>query len=342
MRCCRSSLIVLSATVCSSLVLPPAPLIVVGPGDTNTQLLTAKLAAAAGHRVQCVTRVADVRNADRLMYGGAEPPECRPLFACANTQIASALGAAEGMVLCLAGGKAPPSTSGIGTMLPYASRLRRIVVLSAIGGSTGNTGGLGEGELVQRCEAEVAAAAAAAGVEVSIVRVGVLKGGAAAEQPTGLDEAAFYASLCAGGYPTPPMQCAKMYDRQTLGVSVCVGDSVEARNAAQRSATRTSAERARVRSRTNATATGGATAPLRPVRPVYAPCAPRPRSARRRRLAHQRGGRAPCAAAPRGAARGLALGGGGRSASIRERMGPGAHSAMTLERMGYVLISFCP
>merc|ERR1740124_2113139 len=87
-------------------------------------------------------------------------------------------------------------------MMPYMPRLRRIVVLSAIGGSTGSTGGLGEGELIQRCEEEVRAAAV--GVEVATVRVGVLKGGAAVgEQTSGLDEAAFYASLCAGGYPTP-------------------------------------------------------------------------------------------------------------------------------------------
>ena len=56
------------------------------------------------------------------------------------------------------------------------------------------------------------------------MRVGVLKGGAAVgEQTTGLDEAAFYASLSAGGYPTPSQQCAKLYDRQTLGVSVRAG-----------------------------------------------------------------------------------------------------------------------
>ena len=147
-------------TACSTIVLPPAPLIIVGPGCQSTQLLTAKLAAAAGHRVQCVTRTADVRSANRLMYGTAEPPKFPPLFSCQNSQIASALGAAEGMILCVAGGKAPPSTSGIGTMMPYMPRVRRIVLLSAIGGSTGNTGGLGEGELILRCEEEAAATTA--------------------------------------------------------------------------------------------------------------------------------------------------------------------------------------
>ena len=308
----RESMILQLLTACSTIVLPPAPLIIVGPGCQSTQLLTAKLAAAAGHRVQCVTRTADVRAANRLMYGTAEPPEFPPLFSCQNSQIASALGAAEGMILCVAGGKAPPSTSGIGTMMPYMPRVRRIVLLSAIGGSTGNTGGLGEGELILRCEEEAAATAAnpntppspltlrktsaspptpssqsapqpqpqtqvraaAAGVEVSTVRVGVLKGGAAAgEQTTGLDEAAFYASLCAGGYPTPSQQCAKLYDRQTLGVSVRAGDAIEARNAAQRSSTRTSAERARARPRTHATAADDAT------RPSIEACVPAPQRA---------------------------------------------------------------
>ena len=332
----------------ASIVLPPAPLVIVGPGCQSTQLLTAKLAAARGHRVQVVTRTVDVQNSNRLMYGTSEPPEFRPLFSCQNSQIASALGAAEGMILSVAGGKAPPTTSGIGTMMPYMPRVRRIVLLSAIGGSTGNTGGLGEGELIMRCEEEAAAIgqltqhpalarnpqkshphprpktpnralapnpnqvrAAAAGVEVCTVRVGVLKGGAAVgEQTTGLDDAAFYASLSAGGYPTPSQQCAKLYDRQTLGVSVRAGDAIEARNAALRSSTRTSAERARAPPRTHATATGGATAPS-----IEARVCPL-RSARRRRLAHRRGGRAARGAAPRGAARALALGGGGRPATL--------------------------
>ena len=121
-------LLLYAAACCSTPVISPAPLIIVGPGCTSTQLLTAKLATAAGHRVQCVTRAADVRNANRLMYGDAEPPECRPLFSCANTQIASALGAAEGTILCVAGGKAPPSTSGIGSQ-PAGSALPPVLMM---------------------------------------------------------------------------------------------------------------------------------------------------------------------------------------------------------------------
>ena len=79
------SMILQLLTACSTIVLPPAPLIIVGPGCQSTQLLTAKLAAAAGHRVQVVTRTADVRNSNRLMYGSAELPESPPLF-CAKTR----------------------------------------------------------------------------------------------------------------------------------------------------------------------------------------------------------------------------------------------------------------
>ena len=238
-------MLALTVVLPALVVPPPAPLIVVGPGSTDVQFLVSKLAAAAGYRVQCVTRAADIPLAERLMYGGAEPVGEPPRFSVQNSQIASALGSAEAMVLCVAGGKVPPSTSGIATMMPYAPRLKRIALLSAIGGSTGATGGLGEGGLIRSCEAEVAATATAAGVEVSTVRVGVLKGGGAAEQPTGLAADAFYASLCAGGYPTPSSICAKAYDKQTLGVAVSGGDGVEARNAALRSSTRTSAKRAR-------------------------------------------------------------------------------------------------
>ena len=131
----------------------------------------------------------------------ASAPPNRPLFACANTQIGNALSSAEGFVLCVAGGKVPPSTSGFATMLPYAPRLRRIALLAAIGGSTGGTGGLGEGEGLRKCEEEVLALAAAADVEVSVVRVGALKGGGSvgAADAAGLDAGAFYASLCTGG-----------------------------------------------------------------------------------------------------------------------------------------------
>ena len=106
------SMILQLLTACSTIVLPPAPLIIVGPGCQSTQLLTAKLAAAAGHRVQVVTRTADVRNSNRLMYGSAELPESPPLFSCQNSQIASALGAAEGMVGARYGAGTHDSTDG--------------------------------------------------------------------------------------------------------------------------------------------------------------------------------------------------------------------------------------
>ena len=179
------------------------------------------------------------------MYGDQQPAvENAPRFACANTQIGMALGTAEGLVLCLAGSPVPPSTSGFATMLPYASRLKRVVLLSAIGGSTGNTGGLGEGDAIKRCEEEIFELAAGAGVEVSTARVGVLKGGAAAgeneEAGIGLDRAAYYASLTSGGYPTPSSRTAARYDKETLGVSVLPGDAIQARSAVLRAQTRTS------------------------------------------------------------------------------------------------------
>ena len=188
-------MIIATSVLVSALVVPPARVVVVGPGSREVQLLVGKLAAASGHGVSLVARDADIRPSNKLMYGDQPEIDNAPRFATQNTQIGMALGAAEGLVLCLAGSPVPPSTSGFATMLPYASRLKRVVLLSAIGGSSGNTGGLGEGGAIKKCEEEVFELAAGAGVEVSTVRVGVLKGGAAAgenEAGLGLNKAAYW------------------------------------------------------------------------------------------------------------------------------------------------------
>ena len=242
---CLEMLIAATLLVSPALVVPPARLVVVGPGSREVQLLVSKLAAAAGHGVSLVARDADIRPFNTLMYGEQQPEvENAPRYATQNTQIGMALGSAEGLVLCLAGSPVPPSTSGFATMLPYASRLKRVVLLSAIGGSIGNTGGLGEGDAIKRCEEEIFELAAGAGVEVSTARVGVLKGGAAAgenEAGFGLNRVAYYASLTSGGYPTPASQTAAKYDKETLGVAVLKGGAIPARSVVVRAQTRTSA-----------------------------------------------------------------------------------------------------
>eukprot|EP00316_Scyphosphaera_apsteinii_P009969 CAMPEP_0119320776 /NCGR_PEP_ID=MMETSP1333-20130426/53391_1 /TAXON_ID=418940 /ORGANISM="Scyphosphaera apsteinii, Strain RCC1455" /LENGTH=248 /DNA_ID=CAMNT_0007327571 /DNA_START=235 /DNA_END=981 /DNA_ORIENTATION=- len=184
--------------------------------------------------------------ANRLMYGdrwASIDPAYRARLACTNTQIGSALNHAEGMILVAESG----GEAALEKALPYASRLRRIVLLSCIGGSKGGRGNLGEG-FDPRTEPVVEQLAANADVELAILRVGILKGGGEAggvdedcsSTPCiGLDKAVYYSSLKPGGYESPGSRCARAYDKLTLGAAISLGDSIEPRSAMARSGTRT-------------------------------------------------------------------------------------------------------
>lgn len=224
--------LLLTTTTNAVVIAPPAKLVILGPGCPSVQLIAAKKAAAMGFMPSAVVR--DRRNALKLMYGSTDDDvESRAKAAESNAEIGSALTSAEACLLIAeAGGE-----TGIRTTLQFAPALKRLVLLTSIGGSTGNGGAtyMGEGEAIQRMEAEVQERCASVGVEVSIVRVGVLKGGG---PPHGLD-AGYYDTLRIGGYPTPNFACAQSHDQQTLGVSVTAGDTVEPRSAIARSASKT-------------------------------------------------------------------------------------------------------
>ncbi|KAL1522466.1 hypothetical protein AB1Y20_017454 [Prymnesium parvum] len=222
----------------AALVLPPAPLLILGPGDEAVQLIAAKLAFQEGYASTHLSLRKD--RALRLMFGRQWPPAGRrPSIASSNVEIGGALASAEASLLCIASNTDASSPSGVTPLLRSAPRLRRVVLLSAIGGSKGSGGltYLGEGAKILECEREVRRQTEEAGVELSIVRVGVLKGGAAAEgSGVGLDAEAYYATLSSGGYVTPRLQCAREYDVRTLGVRVTAGDSIKPRSAFARAA----------------------------------------------------------------------------------------------------------
>jgi hypothetical protein len=225
-----------------SVVSPPANLLILGPGSPQVQLIAGKLAANIGYATTIVTGPQNELRANRLMYGDswdAVSPDRRPVLASSSSQIGSALGRAEALVLVAESGGA----AGLEKALPFAPRIRRIALLSCIGGSTGGSGNLGE-DFDPATEAKCLELADRAGVDLAIVRVGFLKGGGAAgggeREPLGLDAAAYYASLRPGGYESPASRCAQAYDRLMLGASLSFGDSVKPRNAFARSGTRQS------------------------------------------------------------------------------------------------------
>ena len=223
------------------LVLPPSNIVVLGPGSSDVQLIVGKLAKQSGYGVTAFVRNGMERRGEKLMYGPSRPPEeDRVRFATASTQMGLALASADAIILCAEGG----GTTGIANTLRYAPRVQRVVLLTAIGGSKGLGGyPYGPPEAVTRCEAEVRTQVADTQATLSIVRIGVLKGGGAVgdncDHAVGLHAQSYYDSLTIGGYPTPDHKVAVEYDKSMRGVSVTSGDEVEVRNPMRRSQTRT-------------------------------------------------------------------------------------------------------
>jgi hypothetical protein len=234
MRSCLLSLHLVHLPLAAALVAaPPSRLVILGPGSPDLQLIAARKAVEQGYKATAIVR--DAKRAQGLMYGKSPSTagDDEPVAAETNSDIGRALSNADTCLLVAeAGGE-----TGIKSTLKYAPGLTRLVLLSSIGGSVGKGGFayLGEGEAILKMEQDVQESCSAASVEVSIVRVGVLKGGG---PPFGLDES-YYDTLRIGGYPTPNFACAQAYDLQTLGVSITAGDTLEPRSAIARSASKT-------------------------------------------------------------------------------------------------------
>ena len=243
--------LLLAAHSSALVVAPPANVFVFGPGSLEVQLITAKLGARTGYGVSVLQPKAWAAQckATRLMYGSDEAElDSNLRLVAANSEIGGALAKADAAVLVAEAG----GSTGAATTIRNAPALRRLVLLSAVGGSKGIGGDqvLGEGKKIQECEEEVKALAASAGVELSIVRAGILKGGGpagggregyAGPSDFGLD-AAYYATLTSGGYETVRRRCTMAYDAVTLGASVSPGDAIEPRNAVARALAKGSTE----------------------------------------------------------------------------------------------------
>lgn len=183
----------LAVSLHGAVVVPAANVVVLGPGDRALQLCVAKAAREAGYAVTLFTRSDWIDQSKTLMYGGQQV-EAPPKLATTNSEFGRALQAADGLLLCAENG----GRTDIENTLNFAPHLSRIVHLSAIGGSRGVGGNLGEGEQIAECEAMVAKAARAVDVELAVVRVGPMKGGAG---KYGLNDG-YYDTLRIGGYPT--------------------------------------------------------------------------------------------------------------------------------------------
>ena len=110
----------------TALVVPPARLVVLGPGSPEVQLITAKLAARAAYDVSLVTK--DDGRAPRLMYGTSELPDGAPRLACIGSAIGNALARADAVVLVAETLQMGGGSSGAATVLDNSPGLRRLAV----------------------------------------------------------------------------------------------------------------------------------------------------------------------------------------------------------------------
>ena len=158
-----------------------------GPGSLELRLLAAKLAARNGGDAALFAG-ADEKAQKRwrsLMYGkeygsaDADAPGCARVLTTAE-ELGASLSAAEALVLVC--DSAPLEDSALGTLFNNAGDdLRRVVLISKMGVTRAKPGGpfgIGGGDAaIAAGEAALRKATSARGVDLSIIRVGTLKGG---------------------------------------------------------------------------------------------------------------------------------------------------------------------
>lgn len=236
-------MLVLLVTTASALFFAPKPSIVVlGPGAQEVNLIAAKLAAKAS----CASSTlvgggsdADLFRARALMYGREYASKRRNDGGKASViagvdAIGAALQKCEALIFCCDRSSGPPTDGQIRAALSSSPRLKHVAMLSTMGGGQGGllTKALAPGEATLRAECD------AKRVELSIVRVGNLKGGGPGECPTtgpnagkaitdyGLSKF-YYDGLVDLSIATATMA----YDRFTVGAKVAPGDPFRIPNA---------------------------------------------------------------------------------------------------------------
>mmetsp|Transcript_48348 Transcript_48348/g.111936 ORF Transcript_48348/g.111936 Transcript_48348/m.111936 type:complete len:291 (-) Transcript_48348:140-1012(-) len=210
---------------------PPAPVVILGPGSLDLRLVTAKVAARAGFRTSVLSTPQQQYSTRRWMYGkdyaegGSDDAENVQLR-IEPSAIADAV--KEASAICLVCDTAPLPDSSLGSLLDAAEAVQRFVLVSRMGVTHAKAGpfGLGKGdvELLQG-EQRLRDAAAAGGFDLSIVRVGTLKGGGPGKAELGLSKA-YYDSI----YELETALVTQSYDKFTLGAKCAAGDPIDMAN----------------------------------------------------------------------------------------------------------------
>ena len=224
--------------------LASASTLVFGPGSLELRLITAKLIArepgcSAALYVGDEPKAA--KKCRRLMYGSdyAEADVDAP----ENAQVLSSveeLGKtlASATKLCLVCDSAPLSDGAFNTLLTNAPGLERVVLLSKMGVTRAKPGPFGlpnPDVALFKNEEDVRSAAAARGIETSVVRVGSLKGGGPGEIADGALVGPIELGLSKTYYDgiaeLSTYMTTQSYDRFTLGAKLAAGDPIDLPNA---------------------------------------------------------------------------------------------------------------
>mmetsp|Transcript_8646 Transcript_8646/g.28319 ORF Transcript_8646/g.28319 Transcript_8646/m.28319 type:complete len:307 (+) Transcript_8646:2-922(+) len=213
---------------------PPKPRVVVSGGSTEVNLCCAKLAAKAGCEAYTIVQSQsdrDLWKANALMYGREYADQGSKAGAATAISgvdaIAKALSRAEAVIFCCDATSGPPTDSGMRAVFGNAPKLKHVAFLSTLGGGRAPF----PGKSLDKAERTLRDLAVANNVEVSVVRVGNLKGGGPGEVDTTGPKAGtaktdfglakyYYDTLVDLSQATATMA----YDRFAVGADVQQGD----------------------------------------------------------------------------------------------------------------------
>jgi len=188
------------------------------------RLLTAKLAAKAGLPTSLFAGAGAESIWWEQLYGeeyiASERAEGKVRLLCGGDERQAALQSAE--ALCIVSDGAALPEAALESVLASAPGVQRCVLMSKMGVTRASAGPLGLGKSdVEQLEAEqrLRSACAGAAIELSIVRVGTLKGGGPGNDNVGLARP-YYDNI----FDIGQLRVTQTYDKRILGAACAAGD----------------------------------------------------------------------------------------------------------------------
>ena len=221
-------MLVVGLVACASILSTKSPVVVLGPGSLDLRLLTAKLAARSGFPTSIIAGQGAQQLWWETMYGenyvAGERSEGKVRLLASGDEREDAFQTAE--ALCIVSDGVALPEPALDSVLSAAPLVKRCVLISKMGVTRATAGplGLGKDGVEQRdAEERLRAKCRAAEIELSILRVGTLKGGGPGASPGGVDVGLarpYYDNI----FDIDQLRVTQAYDKVTLGAAVAKGD----------------------------------------------------------------------------------------------------------------------